>query len=160
MAHYLTRRWVPEGGRFHGWAVHSKAFHIRSCGCRSSPRQSAAIWPGQRGRGGRRRPNFEAAPVAAAKADALDSAVIVVLTAGGDKPSAAPPSNLMNLRRLIAPSGFRTRHRSGSSPKRKWPGYTGFVVDAIDLDCLPSSPARTALIHERHWFWTAHIPGL
>ena len=32
-AAYLTRRWVPKAIRFHGWAVHSKAFHIRSCGC-------------------------------------------------------------------------------------------------------------------------------
>ena len=32
---------------------------------------------------------FEAAPVAAARADALDSAAIIVLTAGSDEPTAA-----------------------------------------------------------------------
>ena len=44
---------------------------------------------------------LEAAPVVAAKADALDSAAIVALTAGGDKPSAVLPSAEMN-RRLPA----------------------------------------------------------
>jgi hypothetical protein len=44
---------------------------------------------------------FEAATVAAAKADALDSAAIVALMAGGDKPSAVLPSAEMN-RRLPA----------------------------------------------------------
>src|SRR5437588_2632653 len=43
----------------------------------------------------------KAAAVAAEKADALDSAAIVALTAGGDKPSAVLPSAEMN-RRLPA----------------------------------------------------------
>jgi len=45
-AAYLTRRWVPRAIRFYAWAVHSKAFHIRSCGWRGSSRRPAAIWTG------------------------------------------------------------------------------------------------------------------
>ena len=41
---------------------------------------------------------FEAAPVAAARADALDSAAIIALTAGSDEPSAA--QSPLNSRRL------------------------------------------------------------
>jgi hypothetical protein len=41
---------------------------------------------------------FEAAPVAAARADAFDSAAIIALTAGSDEPSAA--QNLLNPRLL------------------------------------------------------------
>jgi hypothetical protein len=45
-AAYLARRWVPKAIRFYAWAVHSKAFHIRSCGWRGSSRRPAAIWTG------------------------------------------------------------------------------------------------------------------
>jgi hypothetical protein len=46
--------------------------------------------------------SFEAAPVAAANVDALDSAAIIALTAGRDQPSAAPPSVEMNCRLRVS----------------------------------------------------------
>ena len=42
--------------------------------------------------------SFEAAPVAEANVDALDSDAIIALTVGRDEPSAAPPSVEMNRR--------------------------------------------------------------
>ena len=56
---------------------------------------------------------LEAAPVAAAKADALDSGAIIAPTAGSDEPSVAPPSAARNLRRgmsiAIGPSTWGSR---------------------------------------------------
>jgi hypothetical protein len=46
IAAYLARRWVSKAIRFYAWAVHSKAFHIRSRDCRGFSRQPAAIWTG------------------------------------------------------------------------------------------------------------------